>query len=176
MERVLTIPNLLTILRVVLVPAIVYYILREELITVLVITGIAGAADLLDGFIARRYNLTSKLGRILDPSADKIMLISVYLALVYKRIIPLWFGGSILFKDFLIATGVIILAIRRRRTEIDPLFIGKVVVFLQFIVAYIMVVEKAFNISLFSTFLAYPTVALAFAAIISYASLLVHRD
>ena len=84
------IPNYLTILRLILVPIIFGLILYEQYTFAIFFYIIANLTDILDGFIARKFDLTSDFGKLMDPLADKITQISTILALIIKRIIPFW--------------------------------------------------------------------------------------
>ena len=84
------IPNYLTILRLLLVPIVFGLILYEQYTLAIVFYIIANLTDILDGFIARKFNLISDFGKLMDPLADKITQISTILALILKNIIPYW--------------------------------------------------------------------------------------
>ena len=102
-NRIVTIPNALSCLRILLTPFILYYLSREEgyiEITVLVVVAIV--SDFLDGFFARKLNQISELGRILDPLADKIAVGAVCVGLVFFRDFPLWALCLIIFRDVVI--------------------------------------------------------------------------
>lgn len=99
LDTVWTLPNVLTVLRVLGVPLFVWFLVRQEYgAGVLVLAGMA-ASDWIDGFIARRFNLMSKVGRILDPMADRFTLIVVAITMVATGVAPWWLVFSILVPD-----------------------------------------------------------------------------
>ncbi len=92
-------------LRICLVPVLVWQVLEAEYANVLVLFFIAGISDGLDGFLAKRYGWVSRLGSILDPIADKFMLVSCYLALGWMGEIPVWLVAAVIVRDVVIVTG-----------------------------------------------------------------------
>ena len=84
----MTIPNLITILRILLVPIFIIYIINDRALGSLIIFLIASISDALDGFIARIFHQKSDLGAYLDPLADKILLVSAYITLAILKMIP----------------------------------------------------------------------------------------
>lgn len=95
-----TLPNRLCILRILFIPLIIFFIEREYVAFVLFI--LAGITDGLDGFVARRFQLTSRLGLYLDPIADKLLVSSVLIALTYYHRIPLWITIILVCREFII--------------------------------------------------------------------------
>jgi cardiolipin synthase (CMP-forming) len=83
------IPHLLTLLRVALSPVLVWLIVKSSFDAALCIVVLAGVTDWLDGYAARKLGVMGKLGTILDPMADKLMLVTLFFALAYVRLIPL---------------------------------------------------------------------------------------
>ena len=93
------IPNALTIVRFILIPFIVYYILTGQYIAGFVILTISGLTDILDGFIARKFNFITNFGKLIDPLADKTTQIAVLASLTFKGIIPLWILLIVFLKE-----------------------------------------------------------------------------
>ena len=107
--------NMLSLARIGLIPLIVYSIIRHYYLMTLVVGGLAIVSDLLDGYIARRLNQQSDLGKILDPIADKLVIGVVILALILSNPkFPLWAFAIVIIRDCLIVTGNIIVFRRRR--------------------------------------------------------------
>ena len=108
--------NILSLARLLLVPFIFYSIVRYDRAMALALGGLAVVSDVLDGYVARRLNLPSELGKILDPIADKIVIGSVLAALVYSQYydFPLWALGVVVIRDLLIVIGNIFLTCRIR--------------------------------------------------------------
>ena len=94
------IPNILSFSRILLIPPIVYFLLQSNLVAAAVLIIISGLTDLLDGFLARRFNWISQLGKVLDPIADKLTqaAVCVTLFIIMREYWP--FFGALLFKDF----------------------------------------------------------------------------
>ena len=99
------IPNLLTIIRFVLIPVIVIMLSNGDYIGAIVVFSISGITDILDGAIARKYNLISDFGKLMDPLADKATQLSILFTLTTKRIIPFWIVSIVTIKEFLMVCG-----------------------------------------------------------------------
>jgi cardiolipin synthase (CMP-forming) len=108
----MNIPNALTIVRFLLIPGFVYYFfspMEYGVRIAIVIFVVAGLTDVLDGFIARKYNLITRLGIVLDPLADKLMLITVLISITLKNQIPFWIIVVVAIKETLLILGAIML-------------------------------------------------------------------
>lgn len=99
------IPNALTIVRFILIPFIVYYILTGKYIAGFVILTISGLTDVLDGFIARKFNFITNFGKLIDPLADKATQIAVLASLTFKGIVPLWILMIVFIKEIVMVAG-----------------------------------------------------------------------
>ena len=84
------IPNTLTVIRFLLIPVIIFYIFSGNFILAFVFFSISGFTDIADGFIARKFNLVSNFGKLMDPLADKLTTISTLASLAFTNIIPIW--------------------------------------------------------------------------------------
>ncbi len=101
-------PNMLSLLRIMFIPFIFYLLIEnkpENYITLLALYIAGFLLDFFDGYFARRLNLTSELGKVLDPLSDKIFIISVVIALVIKGRIQIWLATIIILRDFIIMLG-----------------------------------------------------------------------
>jgi len=98
----MTVPNLLSILRILLVPIFIIYMLNNRMLASLIVFIIAVVSDALDGFIARVFHQKSNLGAHLDPLADKILLISAYVTLAIFNLIPSWLAVLTISRDVII--------------------------------------------------------------------------
>ena len=139
----MTTANKITILRILLVPFFVVellYFLRTGLeahrVAALVCFGVAAGLDGVDGFVARRFNQKSELGAILDPLADKLLLVSGVVVLscnhsVWLGQIPLWLTGTILGRDLLILIGIGLVRFITGRVVVRPRGAGKLATVLQ---------------------------------------------
>jgi cardiolipin synthase len=101
------IPNALCVLRMLLVAPVAWLLTRGEYQSTLVLFGFAAATDGLDGFLAKRCGWTSELGKILDPLADKILLVGVFITLAALGLIPLWLALAAVGRDVVITAGAI---------------------------------------------------------------------
>mgnify|MGYP002596463721 FL=1 len=99
------IPNILTIIRFILIPIILNFIFQGDYISGIIIFSISGLTDVLDGFIARKFNLISNFGKLMDPLADKLTQISVLAALVSVKIIPVWILAIVVLKELIMVVG-----------------------------------------------------------------------
>lgn len=96
------IPNILTILRILAVPGVILLILDDRLLTACGVFALASITDFVDGYLARRWKVESTVGRLLDPLADKSLLICCFLTLGYKGFLPLWVVTLVISRDILI--------------------------------------------------------------------------
>lgn len=98
-------PNILTIIRFLLIPVIVLFALNNNYIVAIVVLTISGITDILDGYIARRFNLISDFGKLMDPFADKATQLTILVVLSIKEIIPFWIMIVVLLKEVLMIAG-----------------------------------------------------------------------
>lgn len=103
--RVRDIPNLLTIIRVLLVVPVCVLLLREQFGAALSLIFLAGFTDWFDGYLARRNGWQSRLGSILDPLADKLLIVSTFVVLGWLGLVPYWLVIAVLVRDVLIVAG-----------------------------------------------------------------------
>lgn len=124
-DRVLTIPNLLSVLRLVLIPVFVWVALGpEEDQWAFVILAVSAVTDWLDGVVARRYHLVSRVGQLLDPVADRLFVASTIIVLALRDIVPWWLVGLLVLRD--VFMGVVQLVVHRRGLEPLPVhYVGK---------------------------------------------------
>lgn len=133
----MTIPNFLTILRVLLTPVLVILLLEERLSEALFVFIIAGVTDGLDGLIARLYKQKSRLGAFLDPLADKLLLATTYVLLAFQSMVPSWLTVIVLSRDVLIVLGVFVLFMQDLPFEIKPTLASKLTTCTQIITAIV---------------------------------------
>lgn len=99
------VPNILTIIRFLFIPLILYYIFTENYLLGFIFFTVSGITDILDGCIARKFNLVSNFGKLMDPLADKLTQISVLAALVIVNIIPIWILIIVVLKELIMVIG-----------------------------------------------------------------------
>ncbi|MEI2741757.1 MAG: CDP-alcohol phosphatidyltransferase family protein [Candidatus Competibacter sp.] len=139
------IPNLITSLRILLVPPFLWLLLQEHYRMALLLFVIAGVSDALDGFLAKHYGWTSELGGILDPIADKLLLIGALLALGWLNELPAWLVALAIFRDAVIIAGAVSYHLLIERVRGDPLLISK----LNTLVQLTLVFAVIFNYGVF---------------------------
>ncbi len=126
-----SIPNLFTAARLVLVPFIALAIAQRRFAVALVLALAAGVTDAFDGFFARRYGWTSRTGAYLDPIADKLLLMTLFVALAYARLVPWWLVALVIGRDvfilLMVAWGLAFTRIR----DFPPSLAGKVSTIIQ---------------------------------------------
>ena len=110
-DNVYTIPNVISIARLGAVPIFVWLLLGEERrLAAAILLGVLGATDWVDGWVARRFNQTSELGKILDPTADRVMFLVAIFSMLLDNSVPVWFGVLTLIRESVVAIAALILA------------------------------------------------------------------
>ncbi len=142
---VMTIPNFLTLARLLLIPIFIWLLLDEKLKMALVVFFVAGVTDALDGFIARVSNQKSQLGAYLDPMADKLLLVSSFLVLGHLGLVPGWLVIIAVSRDVMIVLGLVTLTFFAVTVKIEPVALSKLNTLLQ-----ISTVLLVLGVSLFS--------------------------
>lgn len=143
-----TIPNAITMARIVAIPFVVQAILGGHWTTAFTLFVLAGASDGVDGFIARHFNQMSPLGTYLDPLADKGLTIAVFSAFVVLGILPAWLLVLVVARDVAILAGAGLLAVRGKAHTIRPLMISKVNTALLLVLAAWLLAAEAFGWSI----------------------------
>lgn len=128
-DRVLTVPNALSVLRLLSLPLFVWLVLgpEEDAIAVVVLT-LAAITDYLDGVIARRWNQESRIGQLLDPVADRATSLVVPITLAIRDIVPWWFVVVLLARDVVVAVAAYGL-VRREKVTVPVTYLGKAATF-----------------------------------------------
>ena len=129
----MNIPNLLTLLRIILVPVIVILLIQGLFLKALIVFVVAALSDALDGFLARILHQQTALGAYLDPIADKALLASSFVTLSVLHIIPGWLTVIVISRDFIILLGISVLSIMSISVKIRPTFVSKITTALQLI-------------------------------------------
>ncbi|MCU1560644.1 CDP-diacylglycerol--glycerol-3-phosphate 3-phosphatidyltransferase [Mycetocola sp.] len=101
-DRILTVPNILSFLRLALVPVFLVLLVEGEDLAALAVLALSGFTDFLDGYLARRLNQVSKLGQLLDPAADRLYILAALLGLGWRDLIPLWLVVVIIARDVML--------------------------------------------------------------------------
>jgi cardiolipin synthase len=134
-------PNLLTLLRLLLTLPIGWLLLQGDYLPALLLFGVAGASDALDGFLARHFGWSSRIGSILDPLADKLLLVTSYICLSLSGVLPLWLAAVVLGRDLLIVLGAAVYRWRRGSLAISPSVLGKLSTLLQISLVLTLLLE-----------------------------------
>ncbi len=126
--RILTVPNVISLLRLALVPVFAVLIVQGEDVWALTVLAVSGASDWLDGVVARRFDQVSRLGTVLDPAADRLFILVTLVALVWRDVIPVWLALVLVTRDVLLACLMPFLA-RRGYGPLPVHFAGKAATF-----------------------------------------------
>jgi cardiolipin synthase len=122
----LSIPNLITLARIILVPVVVWLIASGQLQVAFLLFLAAATSDAVDGFLAKRFSWKTELGAYLDPLADKVMIVSMYVTLGITGVIPLWIVILVVSRDIMIVGAIILSWVVNRPVKIRPLVVSKV--------------------------------------------------
>ncbi len=120
-----TLPNMITLARLCAVPLAVWLVVQRRLDLAFWLFVAAGLSDAVDGWLARRSGTRSAVGAILDPMADKLLLVSMYVTLAFMQVLPDWLAILVVFRDVLIVGGVLVLYVLGQPIAIRPLLISK---------------------------------------------------
>ncbi len=166
----MTIPNFITLLRFLMVPAVVYALLLGEMLPAFVIFVIAGVSDGVDGFIARHYEQQSELGAYLDPIADKALLVTVFIMLAILGYLPQWLVVLVVSRDVLIVMAVLVSSLMAQPVGMNPILVSKANTAFQIALVSLVLAELAFGIRLggLTTILIYVVAALTILSAAAY--------
>ena len=142
----MSIPNIITLGRFLLVPVIVWAIASNLMTVAFVLFVVAGLSDAVDGFLAKRFNMASELGALLDPLADKVLLVSIYVALSVWDAVPRWLVILVVSRDFMIVGAVIVSWLFGRPMPMKPLMVSKLNTFAQVALAALVLGSLGFNV------------------------------
>jgi cardiolipin synthase (CMP-forming) len=142
----LNLPNLLTLLRLLMVPVVVYFIVDGRYLLAGWLFGAAALTDILDGAAARAMGVSTQAGAYLDPIADKCLLSGVYLALAWAHLVPRWLVAIIFGRDIYILAGVGIFMLYTPLRRFPPSVWGKVSTFVQICTAVIWMARVIFGV------------------------------
>lgn len=143
----MTIPNIITVLRFLMVPAVVYSLLVGAMMPAFVIFVIAGISDGVDGFIARHYNQQTELGAYLDPIVDKLLLVTVFIMLAILGHLPHWLVVLVVSRDILIVIAVILSSVMSQPLDMNPILVSKANTAFQIALVAVVLAELAFGVT-----------------------------
>jgi cardiolipin synthase len=144
-ERLRHLPNLICIARICLTVPIVFYLTRSEFQTALVLILIAGFSDGLDGFLARRFGWSSRIGGLLDPLADKLLFISVFAALTWIDLVPVWLFAVVIVRDLVIVSGAVAYEFLIGPVEPNPSRVGKLNTVVALLYLFFVMTRQIYN-------------------------------
>ena len=137
-------PNLISILRILLVAPVAWFILQHDYALALVIFIVAGVSDGVDGYLARRFSWVTPLGKMLDPIGDKLLMVTAYLLLGLQQLLPLWLVILVIMRDVIILGGTAIYRYVVGAYHIDPLWVSKLNTVLQILLVVLIMFGQAF--------------------------------
>lgn len=142
----MSIPNLITLGRILLVPIVVWAIASGAMWLAFVLFLAAGVSDAVDGFLAKRFNMTTVLGSYLDPLADKALIVSIYITLGISGEIPRWLVILVVSRDIMIVGGVVLSWLVGSPLKMRPLIVSKLNTVAQIAFACVVLGSLGFNV------------------------------
>ena len=142
----MTIPNLITIARLFLVPLVIVMIVNARWEAAFIVFVVAGVSDAVDGFLARRCGMASELGAWLDPPADKALIVSIYITLAIVGAIPIWLVVLVAARDIMIVAAVLLSWLLARPLTIAPFAVSKLNTAAQIAFAALALGSRAFGV------------------------------
>lgn len=139
----ISIPNILTVVRILLTPVFVIMLLQQLFPQALLVFAVAGLSDALDGFIARYFNQRTVLGAYLDPVADKLLLVSAYVMLGMLDVIPDWVAVIVIARDVIIVLGIAIITLTAKTYEVHPSLVSKATTMAQILLVLLALYDPA---------------------------------
>ena len=143
----LTVPNVITFARLCAVPLSVWLVLEHQLAQAFFLFLAAGASDAVDGWLARRNGGGNTVGALLDPVADKSLLVTMYVTLAAVNELPAWLAILVVFRDAVIVGGVIVLSLLGQSVMIRPLYISKLNTALQIVLVAVTLFLSGFALA-----------------------------
>ncbi len=144
----MTIPNIITIGRLIIVPIVIVMIMQQRWVAAFVLFVVAGVSDAIDGFIARHFDMKSEFGAYIDPLADKSLLVSIYVTLAIVGAIPSWLAITVVSRDVMIVAAVLLSWVMSRPVAIKPLIVSKLNTLAQLAFAAFALAANAFGVGL----------------------------
>lgn len=147
-EPRLSIPNILSLARILITPVVIWLIIDGELQLACAAVLAAGLSDALDGFLAKRWKLETEFGAYLDPIADKLLLVSVFVALGIFGELPAWLVILAVSRDVMIVTAILLAYVLGQPMRVKPLFISKANTTAQILLALMTLADAGFGLGL----------------------------
>jgi cardiolipin synthase len=141
----LSIPNLITLGRILLVPIVVWAITLGEMRIAFALFLAAGISDAVDGFLAKRFHMKSELGAYLDPLADKALIVSIYVSLGIAGVLPIFLVILVVSRDIMIISAFMLAWLVGKPMPVRPLLVSKANTVAQILLAVLVLAERAFG-------------------------------
>ncbi|MCC7344297.1 MAG: CDP-alcohol phosphatidyltransferase family protein [Deltaproteobacteria bacterium] len=149
--QIFNLPNSLTLLRILLVPVFTYFFLKGEYRIALITFVVTGLTDVVDGFLARLLRKKTTIGAVLDPAADKLLMLVTFIVLAMRDLVPPWLSALVILRDLWIVVGTWILKHLKKKLYFQPTRLSKLntffqlfTVFLAFLLTFIRVEQPVF--------------------------------
>jgi cardiolipin synthase (CMP-forming) len=136
-------PNVLTCIRIAAAPVLTWLVLEGRFRESLALILIAGLTDWFDGYVARRLKVTGQTGVVLDPLADKLLLVTLFIVLAAVRLIPWWLFSLVMGRDLTIVIGALLLRIFRNVRKFTPSLLGKISTFFQIVFVLLVLLHAS---------------------------------
>ena len=144
----INLPNFITLGRVISVPFVFWLLLNGNAKAAFVLFVLAGISDGVDGYLAKRYQLQTQLGAYLDPLADKLLIVSIYIALGVRDQLPLWLVIAVVSRDVLILVAVLLSWLMDQPVVVRPFLVSKLNTAAQLILASVVLADEGFGLGL----------------------------
>ncbi len=144
----MSIPNLITLMRVILVPVVFWLLVTQQLKAAFLVFVLAGISDGIDGFLAKRFHWETELGAYLDPIADKLLIVCIFIALGVTDKLPSWIVIAVVSRDVLIVIAVVLSWLLGHPTPMRPIAVSKANTVAQIVLAAVVLADEAFDLKL----------------------------
>lgn len=147
----INIPNFITLGRIIAVPVVFWLLMIGQSKGAFVIFVLAGISDAVDGYLAKTFHWQTELGAYLDPLADKLLIVSIYIALGFREELPLWLVVAVVSRDIAIVGAVMIAWLMNHPVRIKPLIVSKLNTAAQLLLASTVLFDEAFSFNMTTT-------------------------
>jgi cardiolipin synthase len=147
-DRALNLPNLITVGRVILVPVVFWLLITGQTEAAFIVFIVAGVSDAVDGYLAKTFNWKTELGAYLDPLADKLLIVSIFLALGVDGKLPLWLVVAVVSRDILLVIAILVSWVLGPPVRIRPLIVSKANTVAQIVLAAVVLADEGFGLGL----------------------------
>jgi cardiolipin synthase len=173
----LTLPNIITFARLCAVPLAFWQVVEHQFAHAFYLFLAAGLSDALDGWLARRSGGGNAIGAVLDPVADKALLVTMYVTLAAVKVLPDWLAILVVFRDIVIVGGVVVLSLAGQSVLIHPLYVSKLNTALQIALVAVTLLLAGFSLSapILTTVLVWSVAATTLASGTAYVWITVRR-